>query len=67
MKIKKNKLYEVDLYKPIQHYFTKQGYVVNGEVNDCDVTAIRDNELIIIELKLSLTLTFLYKQQKDSG
>ena len=64
MKIKKNKLYEVDLYKPVHGYFTKQGYVVNGEVNDCDVTAIKDNELIIIELKLTFNVDLLIQATK---
>lgn len=55
----KKKLYEVDLYEPIQKHFIKQGYLVNGEVHDCDLTALKNDELIIIELKLNLNIDLL--------
>ncbi|MGE8203914.1 DUF2161 domain-containing phosphodiesterase [Heyndrickxia sp. NPDC080065] len=60
----KTKLYEVDLYKPIQKHFIKEGYEVYGEVNDCDVTAIKDDELIIVELKLRLNVDLLIQATK---
>ena len=53
------KIYETDLYKPVQKYFIKEGYEVYGEVKDCDVTAVRDEEIIIIELKRSFNLALL--------
>jgi hypothetical protein len=53
------KLYEADLYEPIRKHFTKQGYRVNGEVHDCDLTAVKDGELIIVELKLTLNIDLL--------
>ncbi|MBT2644210.1 hypothetical protein J7I80_18350 [Bacillus sp. ISL-41] len=53
------KLYEADLYEPIQKHFSKQGYRVNGEVIDCDLTAVKDEELIIVELKLNLNIDLL--------
>lgn len=56
---RKNKLYEVDLFKPVQKYFTSLGYEVYGEVNDCDVVAVKEEELIIIELKLNLNVDLL--------
>lgn len=59
MNREKNKLYEVDLFKPVQKYLSKQGYDVYGEVNDCDVVAIKKEELIIVELKLSLNIDLL--------
>ncbi|WP_335872319.1 DUF2161 domain-containing phosphodiesterase [Bacillus sp. 2205SS5-2] len=55
---------EVDLYQPIQQHFQKQDYVVNGEVCDCDVTAVKDDELVIVELKLSLTIDLLLQATK---
>ena len=55
----KKKLLEVDLYKPIQKHFLKQGYTVNGEVHDCDLTAVKNNELVIVELKLNLNIELL--------
>lgn len=59
MKQKTDKLYEVDLFKPVQKHFLKQGYAVYGEVNDCDVVAIKEEELIIVELKLTLNIDLL--------
>ncbi|MBT2637877.1 DUF2161 family putative PD-(D/E)XK-type phosphodiesterase [Bacillus sp. ISL-39] len=53
------KLYEADLYEPIRKHFIKQGYRVNGEVHDCDLTAVKDEELIIVELKLNLNIDLL--------
>ncbi|MFT9599401.1 DUF2161 family putative PD-(D/E)XK-type phosphodiesterase, partial [Mesobacillus sp.] len=53
------KLYEADLYDPIRKHFSKQGYRVNGEVHDCDLTAVKDEELIIVELKLNLNIDLL--------
>lgn len=53
------KLYEADLYEPIRKHFIKQGYRVNGEVHDCDLTAVKDDALIIVELKLNLNIDLL--------
>ncbi|WP_079508979.1 DUF2161 domain-containing phosphodiesterase [Mesobacillus jeotgali] len=53
------KIYEADLYEPIRKHFIKQGYRVNGEVHDCDLTAVKDGELIIVELKLTLNIDLL--------
>lgn len=64
MKQKKDKLYEVDLYKPIQNYFSKLGFDVYGEVNDCDLTAVKEQELVIVELKLNLTVELLIQATK---
>ncbi|NMH69254.1 hypothetical protein HF072_10760 [Bacillus sp. RO3] len=55
---------ESDLYQPIQKHFHKLGYQVNGEVNDCDVTAIKEDELVIVELKLSLNVELLIQATK---
>ncbi|MDZ5471534.1 DUF2161 family putative PD-(D/E)XK-type phosphodiesterase [Bacillus sp. 31A1R] len=64
MASKQDKLYEVDLYKPIQQYFTKLGYIVHGEVNHCDMTAVKNDELIIIELKKNLNIDLLIQATK---
>jgi hypothetical protein len=50
---------ETDLFEPIKKYFEYHGYSVNAEVKDCDVTAIRDDELIVVELKTSPNLSLL--------
>ncbi|MBM7653466.1 DUF2161 domain-containing phosphodiesterase [Neobacillus cucumis] len=58
------KLQEMDLYKPIQTFFVKEGYEVYGEVKDCDIVAVKGEELIIIELKLTLSVDLLIQAAK---
>ncbi len=55
MSEKKN-LKEEDLYAPVRSYFEGLGYTVNGEVLHCDVTAVKDHVLVVIEMKTSLNL-----------
>lgn len=51
---------ETELYAPIKSYLEGQGYEVKAEVKDCDLVAIRGGEEpVIIELKLSLSMTLL--------
>lgn len=50
---------EKELYPPIRDLFEKRGYKVNAEVKDCDMTAVKDGELIIVELKRNITVTLL--------
>lgn len=64
MKKSKVKLYESDLYEPVQQLFEKHGYAVYGEVNDCDIVAIKEEEPLIIELKLKLNLELLLQAAK---
>ncbi|WP_186670724.1 DUF2161 domain-containing phosphodiesterase [Sporosarcina sp. BP05] len=64
MQDKESKRYEVDLYKPVKEYFTQQGYDVHGEVNECDVAAVKEQELVLIELKLSLSIDLLIQATK---
>jgi hypothetical protein len=48
---------EADLYLPVKRFLESQHYVVKGEIRDCDVLAIRDDEEpVVVELKLSLNL-----------
>ena len=56
-----DKLLEQDLYSPVRDYLTGLGYEVKGEVKDCDVTAMRDGELIVVELKRGFTLELIYQ------
>jgi hypothetical protein len=58
------KLQEADLYKPIQTHFLEKGYEVYGEVKDCDMAVVQDDELMIIELKLNLTVDLLIQATK---
>ena len=55
------KLLERDLYGPVHDYLESLGYVVKGEVKGCDVTAMRDGELIVVELKRGFTLELVYQ------
>ena len=51
---------EIDLYPPLKAYLENQGYEVKSEILNCDVVALREDEIaIIVELKLSLNLTIL--------
>ncbi|PLR75776.1 hypothetical protein CU633_19255 [Bacillus sp. V3-13] len=61
---KQDKIYEMDLYKPIQKYFLQQGYEVYGEVNHCDLAAVKGEELIIVEMKLRLNVELLIQATK---
>ena len=52
---------ESDLSAPLRTYLESQGYQVNCEVNHCDMTATRGEEIVVIELKLRMSLRFLYQ------
>ena len=51
---------ETDLYPPIKAYLEAQGYVVKGEIGDCDLLAVRgDEEPVAVELKLTFSLALV--------
>ncbi len=52
---------ERDLYGPVKSYLEALGYEVKGEVKDCDLTAVRGEELIVVELKRGFTIELLYQ------
>ncbi|SKC50152.1 DUF2161 domain-containing phosphodiesterase [Maledivibacter halophilus] len=58
------KILEKDLYEPISNYLKNQGYKVQSEVKDCDIVAVKNEEMIIIELKKSINLTLLIQATK---
>ena len=48
---------ESDLYLPLKRFLESQNYEVKGEVQDCDVLAVRGGEVpVVVELKLSFNL-----------
>ena len=53
------KMRESELFDPVRRLFAERGYSVNAEVRDCDVTAVKNDELVIIELKTSLSVALL--------
>lgn len=55
---------EVDLWKPINDYLINEGYKVRSEVNYCDISAIRGDELVIVELKKNLSVDLLLQGVK---
>ncbi len=51
---------ESDLYIPLKRYLESRNYEIKGEIGNCDVFAIRNEEPpLIVELKLSLNLTVI--------
>ncbi|MDP8204727.1 MAG: DUF2161 family putative PD-(D/E)XK-type phosphodiesterase [Candidatus Tenebribacter mawsonii] len=55
---------ESDLFEPVKNYLETSGYKVRAEVRNCDITATKGDELIIVELKLSANLQ-LFIQATD--
>ena len=53
---------ENDLYLPVKAFLEAQGYVVKGEIDGCDVVAIRGGEPpVIVELKTSFSLPLVFQ------
>ncbi|MFC1898664.1 DUF2161 family putative PD-(D/E)XK-type phosphodiesterase [Candidatus Cloacimonadota bacterium] len=50
---------ESDLFPPVKKYLEANGYTVRAEVKDCDITATKDDDLVIIELKLNVNIPLL--------
>ncbi|MCE5323880.1 DUF2161 family putative PD-(D/E)XK-type phosphodiesterase [bacterium] len=60
--VKKN--LETDLYNPLYDYLVSHGYTVRSEVNNCDVVALKGDDLIIVELKKCLNVVLLSQAVK---
>ncbi|MEN6357486.1 MAG: DUF2161 family putative PD-(D/E)XK-type phosphodiesterase [Armatimonadota bacterium] len=63
VKAKKTEL-ETELYNPLYDYLASHGYTVRSEVNNCDVVALKDDDLIIVELKKCLNVVLLSQAVK---
>ncbi len=51
---------ERDLYLPIKTFLEAQGYEVKGEVENCDIVAVRSEDSpVIVELKESLSFALI--------
>jgi hypothetical protein len=50
---------ETDLYHPVRDYLVANGYTVRGEVKDCDITALKGDDLIIVELKRTFNASLI--------
>lgn len=52
---------ETDVAKPIETFLEKLGFTVRSEVNNCDITATKDDELLVVECKKTLSLKLIYQ------
>ena len=53
---------EHTLYPPVKAFLEAQGYAVKGEVDDCDLVAVRGDEPpVIVELKTSFSLPLVFQ------
>ena len=52
---------ETDMYAPIKKLLEAQGFIVRGEVKNCDVVGLRNDELWIVEMKLTVNLTLIFQ------
>jgi hypothetical protein len=55
---------ESDLAGPLCRYLREQGFTVRSEVKDCDIAAVKDEDLLIVELKKALNLSLLVQAAK---
>ncbi len=49
------------MYLPIKKLFEAKDYIVKGEVKSTDITAVKGDEIIIVEMKMLLTFKLLYQ------
>ncbi len=52
---------EEDMYKHIKKHYEKLGYKVDGEVKDCDVVCLKEDEIVVIEMKKTFNTKLLYQ------
>lgn len=64
-------LRETDLYPHIKAWLEANGYTVHAEVGDCDIAAVKDGNLSLIEIKkainLDLLLQVVRRQRADAA
>ena len=52
---------ETDMYEPIKKKLEGLGYTVRAEVKDCDIVAVKDDEMSVVEMKRSFNITVVYQ------
>ncbi len=52
---------ETDLYQPIRTFLEGEGYQVQAEVKHCDIAAVKDGQLVVVELKKAFNLKLVYQ------
>lgn len=55
------KILEKDLYRPVANFLLEQGFDVRSEVKNCDIMAVRGEEIVLIELKRNFQMKLLYQ------
>lgn len=50
---------ETELYEPVKSLLTELGFEVYAEVNDMDVMAVKDEQILAVELKTSFNLKLI--------
>ncbi|MCC8189164.1 MAG: DUF2161 family putative PD-(D/E)XK-type phosphodiesterase [Planctomycetes bacterium] len=50
---------ETDLYPHLEAWLVDQGYTVHAEVRGCDIVAVKDGQLVQIEIKRAITMSLL--------
>lgn len=61
---------ETDLYLPLKAFLEGAGYAVKGEVNDCDLVGVTDDDppvIIVCEMKLSFNLELVMQGVKRAA
>jgi len=58
---------ETHLYAPVKTWLERQGYTVRGEVGRCDIAAVKDDNLIVVELKLKASMALLAQAAERQG
>lgn len=52
---------ETDLYLPIRAFLEEEGYQVQAEVKHCDIAAVKEGQLVVVELKKAFNLKLVYQ------
>ena len=52
---------ETDLYEPIRAFLEEEGYQVQAEVKHCDIAAVKNGQLVVVELKKAFNLKLVYQ------
>jgi hypothetical protein len=52
---------ESDLFKPIETLLKTQGFLVQGEIKNLDIFAVKEKLIIAVEMKLAINLKLIYQ------
>ena len=56
---------EKELFLPTRLYFEKQGFSVDGEVKNCDLVAIKNDIVVVAELKKTFNISLVYQLMEE--